>query len=64
MIRLTRAQRTVLCEAITNNGLQNAQKRPRALVVQALHRKGLVQGLQHQPTPAGRAIYGKEQTGG
>lgn len=64
MIRLSRAQRTVLREAITNNGLQNAQKHPRALVVQALHRKGLVQGLEHRPTPAGCAVYGKEPTGG
>ena len=57
MIRLTRAQRTMLREAITSNGLKNVQHHPRFCVAQALHRKGLVQGIEHQPTEAGRAIY-------
>lgn len=64
MIRLTRAQRNMLREAITANGLKNVQRHQRFCVAQALHRKGLVQGIEHRPTDAGKAIYGKEANGG
>ncbi len=57
MTRLSRPQRNLLREAIAAGGLRNVSVHPRACVAQALHRKGMLQGIEHRPTEAGINVF-------
>ncbi|WP_159918356.1 hypothetical protein [Pantoea sp. 18069] len=56
---LSRPQRAMLANAIAGRPLEHGVPRPRASgpfsTVQALHRKGMLAGINHLPTAAGRA---------
>ena len=56
---LSRPQREMLANAIAGRPLEHGVPRPRASgpfsTVQALHRKGMLAGINHLPTAAGRA---------
>jgi len=56
---LSRPQRAMLANAIAGRPLEHGVPRPRASgpfsTAQALHRKGMLAGINHLPTAAGRA---------
>ena len=56
---LSRPQRAMLANAIAGRPLEHGVPRPQPSgpfsTVQALHRKGMLAGINHLPTAAGRA---------
>ena len=60
--KLSRAQRTMLHNAVSGKPLtlgltRNSIHHRTNSTVQALHRAGMLQGVDHQPTEAGRAYF-------
>lgn len=58
---LSMAQRRMLANAIAGaplaQGISCTTETGQRSTVQALHRKGMLAGIQHQPTEAGRAYF-------
>ena len=59
---LTRAQRTMLHNAVhgrplTTSLTRNSVANKGTSTLQALHRAGMLAGIDHQPTAAGRAYF-------
>lgn len=59
---LTRAQRTMLHNALTGKPLHQglratAVTHSTCSTLQALHRRGLLAGVDHRPTAAGHAVF-------
>ena len=59
---LTRAQRTMLHNALNDKPLHQGLRATAVThrtcsTLQALHRRGLLAGVDHRPTDAGRAVF-------
>lgn len=60
--KLTRAQRTMLHNAVHGRPLvygltRNSTSHKTSSTLQALHRAGMLTGIDHKPTEAGRAYF-------
>ncbi|PIG07815.1 hypothetical protein [Comamonas sp. 26] len=64
--KLTRAQRTMLHNAVHGRPLgtsltRNSTSHKTHSTIQALHRAGMLAGIDHHPTEAGRAYFTTSQ---